>query len=112
MDTEGKTYTDLFAGISVVNAGHVNPRVAEAAKRQIDQLVHCCSYLYHVPAVADLAERLAQVTPGRLQKTFFGNSGAEAIEGAMRLAKAYTGKHEFIALQASFHGRTSATLSV
>lgn len=111
-DAEGKTYTDLFAGISVVNAGHVNPRVAEAAKRQIEQLVHCCSYLYHVPAVADLAERLAQVTPGRLQKTFFGNSGAEAIEGAMRLAKAYTGKHEFIALQASFHGRTSATLSV
>jgi 4-aminobutyrate aminotransferase len=111
-DVEGRTYTDLFAGISVVNAGHVNARVAEAARRQIDQLVHCCSYVYHVPAVADLAERLAQVTPGRLQKTFFGNSGAEAIEGAMRLAKAYTGKHEYIALQASFHGRTSATLSV
>src|SRR5919202_436812 len=111
-DVDGKAYTDLFAGIAVVNAGHVHPRVADAARQQIDRLVHCCSYVYHVPIVADLAERLAAITPGRLQKTFFGNSGAEAVEGALRLAKAYTGKHEFIALQTAFHGRTSSTLTV
>src|SRR5438067_5719135 len=111
-DVDGKTYIDLFAGIAVVNAGHVHPRVADAARQQIDRLVHCCSYVYHVPIVADLAERLAAITPGRLQKTFFGNSGAEAVEGALRLAKAYTGKHEFIALQTAFHGRTSGTLTV
>ncbi len=109
---DGATYTDLFAGIAVANAGHVHPRVAEAAKRQIDHLVHCCSYIYYVPAVADLAERLAAITPGRLRKTFFGTSGAEAVEGALRLAKASSGKHEFIALQTAFHGRTAGSLVV
>lgn len=109
---DGKVYTDLYAGISVVNAGHNNPEVAAAAKAQIDKLVHCCSYVYHVPSVADLAEKLAEVTPGRLQKTFFGNGGAEANEGAMRMAKQFTKKQEFIALQGSFHGRSLATLSI
>ena len=86
--TDGTEYTDLYSGIGVVNAGHVPPKVAEAAKRQMDKVVHSCSYVYHVPVVADLAERLAEITPGRLQKTFFGNSGAEAVEGALRLARA------------------------
>ena len=88
--TDGTEYTDLYSGIGVVNAGHVPPKVAEAAKRQMDKVVHSCSYVYHVPVVADLAERLAQITPGRLQKTFFGNSGAEAVEGALRLARVFT----------------------
>src|SRR5512137_2018046 len=91
---DGKVYTDLFAGISVVNAGHCNPEVIAAAKAQMDKLVHCCSYSYHAPTVADLAEKLAQITPGRLQKSFFGNGGAEAIEGAMRMAKQFTKKQE------------------
>ena len=111
-DVDGTRYTDLFSGISVVNTGHVHPRVAEAARRQIDALVHCCSYVYHVPVVADLAQRLAEITPGRLQKTFFGNSGAEAVEGALRLAKAFTGRGELLALQTSFHGRTAGSLAV
>lgn len=109
---DGRTYLDVFAGISVVNAGHRNPRVVEAAKKQLDHLIHAASYVYYVPAVADLAEELARITPGALQKSFFGNSGAEAIEGAMRLARAYTGRTEFVALQRSFHGRTNATLAV
>lgn len=109
---DGKVYTDLYAGISVVNAGHNNPEVAAAAKAQIDKLVHCCSYVYHSVPVADFAEKLAQVTPGRLQKSFFGNGGAEANEGALRLAKQFTKKNEFIALQGSFHGRSLATLSI
>src|SRR5215217_2878276 len=70
-DQDGKEYIDGFAGIAVVNAGHGNPRVIAAAKRQMDNLVHAASYIYHVPVVGELAEQLAQITPGRLQKTFF-----------------------------------------
>jgi 4-aminobutyrate aminotransferase len=110
--TDGKEYIDCFAGIAVSNAGHRHPKVIEAAKAQMDKLVHAGTYIYHVPVVADLAEKLAEITPGRLQKTFFGNSGAEGIETALRLAKAFTGKSEFISLTHSFHGRTVATLSI
>ncbi len=109
---DGRTYLDCFAGIAVVNAGHVHPRVAAAAKAQIDTLIHAASYVYYVPTVADLAETLARITPGALQKTFFCNSGAEAIEGALRMTKVATGKREVIALQMAFHGRTYATLSI
>ena len=111
-DINGHEYLDCFAGISVVNAGHTNPQVIAAAKAQMDKLVHCSSYIYHVQPVADLAEKIAHIAPRGLSKTFFGNSGAEAIEGAMKLARLYTGKHEFIALHASFHGRTWGTLSI
>ncbi len=111
-DINGREYLDCFAGISVVNAGHCNPSVIAAAKAQMDKLVHCSSYIYHVQPVADLAEKLAHIAPRGLTKTFFGNSGAEAIEGAMKLARLYTGKHEFIALHASFHGRSWGALSV
>ena len=78
----------------------------------MDEVVHAATYIYHVPVVGLLGERLAEIAPGRLQKSFFGNSGAEGIETAMRLAKAYTGKHEFITLTHSFHGRTAGTLSI
>ena len=111
-DREGRAYLDCFAGISVTNAGHGNPEIIAAAKAQIDKYVHCCSYIYYNQPMADLAEKLARITPGRLQKTFFTSSGAESLEGAMRMARTYTGKREFIALQASFHGRTYATLSI
>ncbi len=111
-DVNGREYLDCFAGISVVNAGHCNQEIIAAAKAQMDKLVHCSSYLYHVQPVADLAEKMAQITPGRLKKSFFGNGGAEAIEGALKLAKLFTGKHEFISLQSSFHGRSWGALSV
>lgn len=109
---DGKEYLDCFAGISVVNAGHCHPKIVKAAKEQMDKFIHCCTYVYYNPAAGQLAKRLAEVTPGKLKKTFFSNSGAEAIEGAMRLAKHFTGKNEFIALTQSFHGRTYATLSI
>lgn len=111
-DADGAEYVDCFAGIAVVNAGHRHPRVLDAVRNQLDQVVHVGTYLYHVPVVADLAEKLAQITPGDLTKTFFGNSGAEGIETAIRLAKAYTGRHEIISLTHSFHGRTAGTLSI
>ncbi len=109
---DGTTYLDGFAGYSVVNAGHSNPEVLGAAKAAMDRHVHVGSYLYYAPAVADLAEKLAEITPGRLEQSFFGNSGAEAVEGALRIAKAYTDRSEFISLQYSFHGRTLGTLSL
>src|SRR5262245_26026418 len=111
-DVEGRSYLDCFSGISVVNAGHNHPRVLAAAREQMDQLVHCCSYVYHVPVVGRLAEKLAAITPGDLTKSFFSNSGAEANEGAMRLAKQATGRREIVALTYGFHGRTIGTLSV
>ena len=111
-DADGTEYLDCFAGISVVNAGHRHPRVLEAVRAQLDQVLHAATYIYHVPVVADLAERLAQITPGDFTKSFFGNSGAEGIETAVRLAKAYTGRHEIISLTHSFHGRTAGTLSL
>jgi 4-aminobutyrate aminotransferase len=109
---DGRSYIDCYAGIAVANAGHGNAAVREAAKAQIDKLIHASSYSYYVQPVADLAERLAQVTPGSLQKTFFANGGAEAIETALRMAKVYTGKREIIALERSFHGRSYGTLSI
>jgi 4-aminobutyrate aminotransferase/(S)-3-amino-2-methylpropionate transaminase len=111
-DSDGTEYLDCFAGISVVNAGHRHPRVLDAVRAQLDQFVHAATYIYHVPVVADLAEKLAHITPGDLTKSFFGNSGAEGIETAVRLAKAYTGRHEVISLTHSFHGRTAGTLSI
>ena len=111
-DADGTEYLDCFGGIAVVNAGHRHPKVIAAVRAQLDQVVHAASYLYHVPVVADCAEAVAGIAPGALTKTFFGNSGAEGIETAMRLAKAYTGRSEFITLTHSFHGRTNATLSI
>jgi len=111
-DETGREYLDCFSGISVVNAGHNNPKVVAAAKAQMDKLIHCASYIYHTKPVADLAEKFAKIAPRGLTKSFFANSGAEAIEGAMKLARLYSGKHEFIALQTSFQGRTWGTLSI
>lgn len=111
-DQDGREYVDCFAGIAVVNAGHRHPKVIAAAKAQMDEVVHAATYIYHVPVVAELGKRLAEITPGRMSKTFFGNSGAEGIETAMRMAKAYTGKREIITLTHSFHGRTAGTLSI
>lgn len=109
---DGRRYVDAFAGISVCNAGHGCPEVIEAARRQMERLVHCGTYLHPNAPAADLAELLAELAPGGLSKSFFGNSGAEANEAAIRLAKQATGRAEFIALQGAFHGRTNATLAL
>ena len=111
-DTSGKSYLDCFAGISVVNAGHCNERVNAAAKAQIDRLIHANVYSYYLTPAADLAEKLAEILPDPLEKTFFCNSGAEAIEGALRAIKKFNGHRETISLMASFHGRTYGTLSI
>ncbi|MBI2808504.1 MAG: aspartate aminotransferase family protein [Planctomycetes bacterium] len=121
-DIDGRAYLDCFSGISVVNAGHNHPRILAAARDQMDKLVHCASCVYHVPVVGELAEKLAGIVPlgptsrererpGEA-KSFFCNSGAEANEGAMRLAKQHTGRREIVALAYGFHGRTIGTLSI
>ncbi|GAI13113.1 unnamed protein product [marine sediment metagenome] len=111
-DIDGEEYIDCFAGISVVNAGHCHPEVIKSGIEQMKKLVHACSYVYYVPPTIRLAEKLAEITPLSLQKTFFGNSGAEAIECAVKLARKFTKKYEMIALMGSFHGRTLGTLSL
>ncbi len=111
-DSEGREYIDAFAGISVVNAGHCNPIVIEAAKRQMDKLIHACGYIYHLQPVAELAEKLAGLLGNGLTASFFSNSGAESVECGLKLARKFTKKHELIALMCSFHGRTLGTLSV
>ena len=126
VDVDGTSYLDCFSGISVVNAGHNHPRILAAAREQMDKLVHAASCVYHVPVVGQLAEQLAKIVPTTTTpdgpttlfpetpatKTFFCNSGAEANEGAMRLAKQHTGRREIVALAYGFHGRTIGTLSI
>jgi 4-aminobutyrate aminotransferase / (S)-3-amino-2-methylpropionate transaminase / 5-aminovalerate transaminase len=112
VDVEGKSYLDCYAGISVVNAGHCNEQVNAAARAQMERLIHANVYSYYLIPAGDLAERLAQILPDPLQKTFFCNSGAEAIEGALRIMKKYTKARETISLNGSFHGRTYGTLSI
>jgi 4-aminobutyrate aminotransferase / (S)-3-amino-2-methylpropionate transaminase / 5-aminovalerate transaminase len=110
--SDGREYLDCFSGIAVTNAGHGHPKVLAAAEKQMRELVHCCTYVYYSPRAGELAKLLAEITPGRLQKSFFSCSGAEAIEGAMRLAKQFTKRKEIVALTQSFHGRTVGTLSI
>ena len=111
-DFDGNEYLDVFSGIAVTNVGHRNERVVEAAKEQLDEFVHGCSYVHPNEPVAELGERLAEVTPGDLQKSFFCNSGTEAVEGAIKLARKYTGSKEVLAVEMGFHGRTLGSLAL
>ncbi|MNO15796.1 5-aminovalerate aminotransferase DavT [compost metagenome] len=108
---DGKRYTDFFAGVSVVASGHCNPEIAERTAEQLRMLQHTCTIYLTQPNV-DLAERLADVLPGNLRRTFFVNSGSEANEGALLLARMHTGRRGFLALEQGLHGRTYLTMSV
>ncbi len=109
MDVNGKEYIDCVAGIAVNNVGHCHPAVVEAIKRQAEQLIHV-SNLYYTEQQALLAEELVNLTG--MNRVFFCNSGAEAVEGALKLARKATGKKGFIAAEHAFHGRTRGALSV
>lgn len=110
-DQTGKQYLDCFAGVAVVNCGHCNPEITKAICEQVTTLQHTTT-IYLTQNIVNLAERLASVTPGSLQKSFFCASGTEANEGAALLASIYTGKHEFISLRQGLHGRTKLTMSL
>lgn len=110
-DSEGNEYLDFVAGIAVCSLGHSHPKIAENLADQAKRLVHV-SNLYHIPLQAELGEKLAGVTPEGIQKFFFCNSGTEAVEAALKLAVKHTGRNEIVALEGSFHGRTSASVGV
>ncbi len=107
-DKEGKEYIDCVAGIAVNNIGHTHKKMTENLSKQLDKLLHV-SNLYYTEEQATFAKRLVEVSPH--DKVFFANSGAGANEGAIKLARKYTGKGEIIATNNSFHGRTLATIT-
>jgi 4-aminobutyrate aminotransferase-like enzyme len=104
-DVNGREYLDFFGGILTVSIGHCDPRVTGPLKAQIDRLGHV-STLYPTLPIVELAERLARITPGRLQKSMFTCSGTEADETAVVLAQVYTGAQELIALRHGYSGRS------
>ena len=110
-DSTGKKYLDCFAGISVINCGHCNPAITAKICEQVETLQHVCN-VYLTENFVNLAEQLAAVTPGDLQKSFFCSTGTEANEGAALLATIYSGSSEFISLRHGLHGRTKLTMSM
>ncbi|TMB63793.1 MAG: aminotransferase class III-fold pyridoxal phosphate-dependent enzyme, partial [Chloroflexi bacterium] len=108
---DGRRYLDFASGIAVTNLGHGHPAVVAAAKAQLDKVIHTSVVAHHQPAI-ELAERIAELAPGKLDKVFFANSGAEAVEGAIKLARYTTGRPALIAFQGAFHGRTYGALSL
>src|ERR1700686_5072551 len=108
---DGRRYLDFASGIAVTNLGHGHPAVVAAAKAQLDKVMHTSVVAHHQPAI-ELAERIAAVAPGKLDKVFFANSGAEAVEGAIKLARYTTGRAALIGFQGAFHGRTYGALSL
>ena len=112
-DTNGKAYMDLISGISVCNTGHRHPSVVRAVKDQLDKYMHLMVYGEYIqtPQV-QLATMLSELLPESLDCTYFVNSGTEATEGALKLAKRYTGRSEIIACKNAYHGSTHGSLSV
>ncbi|WP_291632884.1 aspartate aminotransferase family protein [Clostridium sp.] len=109
-DSEGKKYLDFYAGVSVINCGHCNPEILSATIDQMKTLQHT-SIIYLTEPIVNLAEKLSYVLPGDIKHSFFCCTGSEANEGALLLARLYTGKNEFISLNNSLHGRTYLTMS-
>ncbi len=111
-DVDGNEYIDFNSGLLCLNVGHNHPEVVQAIKKQCDKFLHYSNTDFYYSEVVNLAEKLGEITPGRFEKkVFFGNSGAEAVEAAVKLAKWHTRKHRFIAFIGAFHGRTTGALS-
>ncbi|NJN94862.1 MAG: aspartate aminotransferase family protein [Anaerolineales bacterium] len=110
-DVEGNKYLDFFAGILTTSVGHNHPKVTQAVQEQAGKLLHS-STLYPNENHVKLAEKMAQITPGKLQTSYFTNSGTEADETAVMLAKCYTGYQEIIALRHGYSGRSPLGMSL
>jgi 4-aminobutyrate aminotransferase len=111
-DEDGRRYLDFTAGIGVTSTGHCHPRVVEAAQRQVATLIHGqYTTVMHRPLLT-LVERMSEVLPPHLDRMFFANSGSEAVEAALRLARHATGRPNVIAFHGGFHGRTVAAASL
>lgn len=112
-DKSGKRYMDMIAGVAVNNIGHRHPAVIAAIKEQVDQHLHVMVYGEYIQdAQLALAENLASILPEQLNCSYVVNSGTEAIEGALKLAKRYTGRSEIISCKGSYHGSTHGSMSV
>ncbi|HBY62422.1 MAG TPA: acetyl ornithine aminotransferase family protein [Solibacterales bacterium] len=112
-DVDGNRFLDMNAGIAVVAAGHCHPRVVKAIQEQAARLVHMSGTDFYYENMVQLAEKLAALAPGGVpRRVYFGNSGTEAIEAAMKMARYHTGRDKFIAFLGGFHGRTLGSLSL
>jgi 4-aminobutyrate aminotransferase len=112
-DVDGNIFLDFNAGVAVCATGHAHPRVVEAIKHQVDEFIHISGTDYYYPHLPALAERLSRLTPGRFaKKAHFGNSGAEAVEGAIKVALYATRRQKLIGFFGAFHGRTLGALSL
>jgi 4-aminobutyrate aminotransferase len=112
-DVDGNEYIDLNAGIACLNVGHNHPKVVNAIKNQCDSFLHYSNTDFYYEKVISLAEKLAEITPGSCEKkTYFGNSGTEALEAGIKLARWHTRKQLLIAFVSAFHGRTLGSLSL
>src|SRR6266702_3932197 len=110
-DLEGRRYLDFFGGILTVSVGHCNPKITAKIKAQVDRLQHT-STLYPNEQIVALAEKLAQITPGKLQKSFFTNSGTEANEAAVLVARMATGSFDVVALRHGYSGHSQLAKSL
>src|SRR3954466_5740960 len=112
-DVDGNRFLDFNAGIAVVATGHCHPRVVDAIQQQAARLIHMSGTDFYYDELVLLAEKLDQIAPGAVaRRVSFGNSGAEAMEGAIKLARYSTGRDKIIAFFGSFHGRTMGALSL
>ena len=112
-DVDGNTFLDFTAGIAVVATGHCHPEVVAAIQRQAGQLIHMSCTDFYYEGMVELAEMLESISPGSEPKrVYFGNSGTEAIEAAIKLARYHTGREKIIAFYGAFHGRTMGSLSL
>src|ERR1700735_684816 len=112
-DGDGNRFLDFNAGIAVASTGHCHPKVVEAIEEQSKRLIHMSGTDFYYENMVQLAEKLAAIAPGvGPHRVYFGNSGTEATEAAMKLARYHTGRDKFIAFAGSFHGRTMGALSL
>ena len=112
-DVDGNRFLDFTAGIAVVSTGHCHPRIVAAIQRQAAELIHMSGTDFYYPNMVELAEKLAMLAPGDMpRRVYFGNSGTEAIEAALKMARYHTGRGRFIAFFGSFHGRTMGSLAL
>src|ERR1700751_2064124 len=112
-DVDGNEFFDFSAGIAVTSTGHCHPEVVAAIQKQAAELIHMSGTDFYYEGMPQLAEKLSSFAPGKEPKrVYFGNSGAEAIEAAIKLAKYHTGRDKLIAFHGAFHGRTMGALSL
>ena len=111
-DVEGNRYVDFTSGIGVVNTGHCHPRVVQAIQEQAAKIIHAQANIFAHEPMMRAAVELTATLPANLNQVFWTNSGAEAVEGAIKLAKVATGRPAIIAFRGGFHGRTHATMAV